>query len=175
MSLCGYEPCQIEVFGRQKFCSADHRKAAHRAQPESREAEKASARERYSQRHSDHASERKAKLWPCAKCQGLLYHVSKPKDVCSGCRPESHLTSIKVAPRVDDPLRPVDVDESTGQPIWSLTLRCGHAVTCGRFSERAPTQRPCLTRKAREREHRKYERKKARQAAGPVVWRLRNG
>jgi hypothetical protein len=68
-----------------------------------------------------------------------------------------------------------DVDESTGQPIWSLTLRCGHVVTCGRFSKRAPTQRPCLTCKAREREHRKYERKKARQAAGPVVWRLRNG
>jgi len=109
MNLCGYEPCQIEVFGRQKFCSADHRKAAHRAQPESREVEKASARERYNQRHSDHASERKAKLWPCAKCQGLLYHVSKPKDVCSGCRPESQLTSIKVAPRVDDPLRPVMV------------------------------------------------------------------
>lgn len=68
-----------------------------------------------------------------------------------------------------------DVDESTGQPIWSLALRCGHTVTCGRFSERAPTQRPCLTCKAREREHRKYERKKARQAEGPVVWRLRNG
>jgi hypothetical protein len=29
--------------------------------------------------------------------------------VCSGCRPKSQLTSIKVAPRVDDPLRPVMV------------------------------------------------------------------
>jgi hypothetical protein len=89
MSMCGYEPCQIEVFGRQRFCSADHRKAAHRAHPESREAEKASARERYSDRHSGHTSERKAKLWPCSRCQGLIYHVSKPRDVCSGCRPES--------------------------------------------------------------------------------------
>ena len=109
MNLCGYEPCQIEVFGRQKFCSANHRKATYRAQPESREGEKASARERYSQRHRDHASERRAKLWPCAKCQGLIVHASKPRDVCSRCRSESHLTSIKVAPRRDDPLRPVQV------------------------------------------------------------------
>ena len=108
MSLCGYESCQIEVFGRQKFCSAGHRKAAHRGQPASREAEKAGARERYHQRHRDLASDRRAKLWPCAKCQGLMYHVSKPRDVCSGCRVESQLTSIKVAPRAeDDPLRPV--------------------------------------------------------------------
>ena len=35
-----------------------------------------------------------------------------------------------------------DVDESTGQTIWPLLLRCGHTVTCGRFSERPPTQRP---------------------------------
>lgn len=109
MNLCGYEPCQIEVFGCQRFCSADHRKAAHRAQPESREAEKAGARERYHQRHPDHASERRAKLWPCAKCQGLIYCVSKPRDVCAQCRRESQLTSIKVAPRVDDPTRPVMV------------------------------------------------------------------
>lgn len=110
MSLCGYEPCQIEVFGRQKFCSADHRKAAHRAQPESQEVEKASARERYNQRHRDHASERMAKLWPCSRCEGLIYHVSKPRDVCAECGGGSQLISIKVAPRpVDDPLRPAQV------------------------------------------------------------------
>lgn len=110
MNLCGYEPCQIKVLGRQKFCSTDHRKAAHRAQPESREAEKASARERCSQRHSDHTSERPAKLWPCTGCQGLIYHVSKPRDVCAECRRNSQLISIKVAPRAaDDPLRPVMV------------------------------------------------------------------
>jgi hypothetical protein len=110
MSLCESEPCQIEVFRRQKFCSADHRKAAHRAHPESREAEQVRAREQYSQRHRDHASERTATLWPCAKSQGLIYHTSKPRDVCSGCRPESRLISITVAPRAaDDPLRPVQV------------------------------------------------------------------
>ena len=68
-----------------------------------------------------------------------------------------------------------DVDES-GQPIWSLTLRCGHAVTCGRFSEWPPTQRPCTTCKQREKWRRKYQRKRERKAAGlePFVFRLRN-
>jgi hypothetical protein len=81
MSLCGYEPCQIEVFGRQQFCSQDHRKAAHRARPERREAEKASNGQRYRQRYTDRASEGKAKLWPCAQCQGMIYHASRPRDV----------------------------------------------------------------------------------------------
>jgi hypothetical protein len=48
-----------------------------------------------------------------------------------------------------------DIDESTGQPLWRLTLRCGHTASCGRFSERPPTQRPCLTCKRRERWKRK--------------------
>ena len=99
MNLCGHETCQIEVFGRQRFCSADHRKAAS-GTTGSREAEKASARERYSQRH--HASERRAKLWPCRSVKGS-FAWSKPRDVCSGCRPESQLISIKVTSRaVDD-------------------------------------------------------------------------
>jgi len=70
-----------------------------------------------------------------------------------------------------------DIDERIGQPIWSLILRCGHTVICGRFSERPPTQRPCNKCKARAREQRKYQRKKARQAAGldTFVFRLRNG
>ena len=69
-----------------------------------------------------------------------------------------------------------DVDES-GQPIWSLALRCGHTVTCGRFSERPPTQRPCVTCKRREKWRRKYQRKRERKAVGlePFVFRLRNG
>jgi hypothetical protein len=49
------------------------------------------------------------RLWPCAKCQGLIYHVSKPGNVCAECGGGSQLISIKVAPRVDDPLRPVMV------------------------------------------------------------------
>lgn len=70
-----------------------------------------------------------------------------------------------------------DVDESTSQPIWSLTLRCGHTVTCGRHSERPPTQRPCITCKQREKWRRKYQRKRDREATGldTFVWRLRNG
>jgi hypothetical protein len=111
MSLCEYEPCQIEVFGRQKFCSADHRKATARARPEAREEENASARERYKMNTEDHTGrgDRKAKLWPCTGCQGLIYHVSKPRDVCAECGGKSQLISIRVAPRVDDPLRPVMV------------------------------------------------------------------
>ena len=70
-----------------------------------------------------------------------------------------------------------DVDESTGKPIWSLTLRCGHAVTCGRFSERPPTQRPCVTCKQREKWRRKDQRKRDRKQRGldTFVFRLRNG
>jgi hypothetical protein len=68
-----------------------------------------------------------------------------------------------------------DVDE-TGEPIWSLGLPCGHTVTCGRFSERPPTQRPCVTCKKREKWRRKYQRKRDRQLAGldTFVFRLRN-
>jgi hypothetical protein len=70
-----------------------------------------------------------------------------------------------------------DVDESTGQPIWSLTLRCGHTVTCGRFSERPPTQRPCVTCKNQEKWWQKDQRRRERKAAGldTFVFRLRNG
>jgi hypothetical protein len=69
-----------------------------------------------------------------------------------------------------------DVDESTGQPIWSLTLRCGHSVICGRHSERSPTQRPCVVCKNREKWRRKDQQKRERKAAGldTFVFRLRN-
>jgi hypothetical protein len=69
-----------------------------------------------------------------------------------------------------------DVDE-TGEPIWSLGLRCGYTVTCGRFSERPPTQRPCVTCKQREKGRREDQRKRERKAAGldTFVFRLRNG
>jgi len=54
------------------------------------------------------------RLWPCERCQGLIYHVSKPRDVCSVCGGGSPLISIKVAPRaVDDPLRPAQVNFGT--------------------------------------------------------------
>jgi hypothetical protein len=50
------------------------------------------------------------RLWPCKQCQGLIYHVSKPRNVCAECSPKSSLISIKVAPRAeDDSLRPVMV------------------------------------------------------------------
>jgi hypothetical protein len=70
-----------------------------------------------------------------------------------------------------------DVDE-TGEPIWSLGLRCGHSVTYSRFSECPPTQRPCVTCKQRQKWRRKDQRKRERKAAGvnkPFVFRLRNG
>ena len=69
-----------------------------------------------------------------------------------------------------------DAEESTGQPIWSLTLCCGHYVTCGRHSERPPSQRPCVTCKRREQWRRKDQRRRERKAAGldTFVWRLRN-
>ncbi len=70
-----------------------------------------------------------------------------------------------------------DVDESTGQPIWFLTLRCGHTVSCGLHSERPPTQRPCVACKRREKWRRKDHRKRERKAAGldTFTFRLRNG
>lgn len=70
-----------------------------------------------------------------------------------------------------------DVDESTGQTIWSLLLRCGHTVTCGRHSERPPTQRPCVTCKNREKWRRKDQRRRERKTAGldTFVFRLRRG
>jgi hypothetical protein len=70
-----------------------------------------------------------------------------------------------------------DVDENTGQPIWSSTLRSGPHVTCGRYSERPPTQRPCATCKRMEKWRRKDQRKRERKAAGldTFVFRLRNG
>ena len=69
-----------------------------------------------------------------------------------------------------------DVDE-TGKSIWSLGLRCGHTVTCGRFSTKPPTQRSCLTCKQREQWRRKDQRKRERKAAGldTFTFRLRNG
>ena len=109
MNLCGYEPCQIEVFGRQKFCSADHRKAALGHTRRAGRRRRPVLGSSITSATGDHASERRAKLWPCTNCQGLIYHVSKPRDVCAQCRRESQLTSIKVAPRVDDPLRPAQV------------------------------------------------------------------
>jgi hypothetical protein len=55
-----------------------------------------------------------------------------------------------------------DVAETTGKPLWRLTLRCGHMVMCGRASNRPPTQRPW---------------KRERKAAGldTFAFRLRNG
>ena len=69
-----------------------------------------------------------------------------------------------------------DIDESTGKPIWSLTLRCGHHVTCGRHSERPPTQRPCLACKRRDKQRKKDQRKRERKAAGldTFVFKVRN-
>jgi hypothetical protein len=69
-----------------------------------------------------------------------------------------------------------DLDE-TSHSIWRLTLRCGHTVTCGRYSARPPTQRPCITCKRREKWRRKDQRRRERRAAGldPFVFRLRNG
>jgi len=70
-----------------------------------------------------------------------------------------------------------DVDETTGQPLWRLTLRCGHMVMCGRASNRPLTQRPCVTCKNREKWRRKDLRKRERKAAelDTFVFRLRNG
>ena len=62
-------------------------------------------------------------------------------------------------------LYPEDVDKGTGKPIWALTLRCGHTVTCGRFSTHPPTQRPCITCKKREKWRRKDQRRRERKAA----------
>ena len=70
-----------------------------------------------------------------------------------------------------------EVEESNWKPMWSLTLRCGHVVTCGRFSERSPTQRRCVTCKRREKLRRKDQQKRERKAVGldTFIFRLRNG
>jgi hypothetical protein len=70
-----------------------------------------------------------------------------------------------------------DVDETTGKPLWRLTLRCGHMIMCGRASNRPPRQRPCATCKKGEKWRRKDQRKRERKAVGldTFVFRLRNG
>jgi hypothetical protein len=60
-----------------------------------------------------------------------------------------------------------DEDPETGQPIWRLTLKCGHQTVCGRRSAIPPPSRPgqCRACKARAREQRKWIKRKAKQAA----------
>jgi hypothetical protein len=60
-----------------------------------------------------------------------------------------------------------DDDPETGQPIWLLTLKCGHTVTCGRHGATPPTSRPgdCRKCKLRAKEQRKWIKRKARRAA----------
>jgi hypothetical protein len=60
-----------------------------------------------------------------------------------------------------------DEDPETGQPIWLLTLKCGHTVTCGRHGATPPTSRPgeCRKCKLRAKEQRKWIKRKAKRAA----------
>jgi hypothetical protein len=60
-----------------------------------------------------------------------------------------------------------DEGPTTGQPIWLLTLKCGHTVTCGRHGATPPTSRPgdCRKCKVRAREQRKWIKRRAKRAA----------
>jgi hypothetical protein len=64
-------------------------------------------------------------------------------------------------------VRGLEDEDELGNPIWVLTLSCGHQTTCGRHSATPPLSRPGLCRgcKARAREQRKWIKRKAKRAA----------
>jgi hypothetical protein len=103
MGVCPFNDCGRVVFGRQTYCSEEHKRAAWRqANPEARNREKEVERLRY-------AAANKPRLWPCKQCGGLMLNTRRPTNVCSNCNPDSQGVPVKVAPREGDPLRPAQV------------------------------------------------------------------
>jgi hypothetical protein len=62
-------------------------------------------------------------------------------------------------------VRGIEDEDGEGRPIWRLTLSCGHQTSCFRHSPTPPTSRPgpCRGCKVREKDARKYQRRKVRQ------------
>jgi hypothetical protein len=133
MRVCPFSDCGHVVFGKQTYCSEEHKRAAWRqANPEARDREKEVSHLRY-------AAANNPRLWPCKQCGGLMLNTRLPTNVCSNCSPDSQWVPVRVAPRpADDPLRPAMVYFGTMNVFTRYMDADTVMLVCG-YPEAMPT------------------------------------